>query len=91
MSEGPVSPSQRKSKMKKLEKMIDALIEADVVWHNDRDHAISNLTSGQTWSTGIKDDEALWEEAIEIAEEHGFVAEVDDSASSIDFILHPAK
>ena len=73
----------------KIEPLINELIEAGIVWKCDRETAINRLAEGKSWSTGIKDDKAVWAKAGAIAESHGFEAEVDDSASSVDFILRP--
>ena len=69
--------------------MVDDLVRAGIVWRGDRETAIRTLFDGKSWSTGIEDDWNLWDQAIEIAESHGFSADVDDSASSIDFVIRP--
>lgn len=73
----------------KIETLINKLIEAGIVWKGDRETAINRLAEGKSWSTGIKDDKDIWATAEAIAESHGFASEVDDSASSVDFILRP--
>ncbi len=73
----------------KISAMVADLVEAGIVWRGDRETAIRTLFDGKSWSTGIEGDWNLWDQAIEIAESHGFVAHVDDSASSIDFVICP--
>ena len=75
----------------KIAKLINELIEAGIVLEGDRDTATNSLEAGKSWSTGIEDDKGVWATAEAIAESHGFAAEVDDSASSVDFIIRPAK
>ena len=75
----------------KIAKLISELIEAGIVWEGDRDTAVNSLAAGKSWSTGIKADKDVWANAEAIAESHGCASEVDDSASSVDFILRPAK
>jgi hypothetical protein len=69
--------------------MVNDLVGAGIVWHGDSETAIRTLCEGKSWSTGIKDDGHIWDQAIWIAESHGFSADVDDSASSIDFVIRP--